>query len=332
MSSIATTRATDTVPGTFAIELSADVTTFDLDIRPTDARQGADLVPTYRVQPELLIADARGRVQLLIPSSIDAVHWAGTVETPAERGATPVANAVLQLHASDVIDSTTGLIGSVDVTLTTDPEGRYDGYVLPGHYTVAITPSSDSDLAVLREERDLRPLTGQTEILGHVFSMPLRTVFGGSVRAPDGTRVRDATVRATSLGLPLAGVPDPLIARLARSSQGLTGATGEFRLELDVGVYDLVVEPPASSGFAWTVELGYGIGGSTAGLSDIVQVDAPAIVGADVTWLEGGVITGAEVRAFAVTASGRTVQVGRATSDAMGHARILVPTTVTETP
>jgi hypothetical protein len=331
MSSIATTRATDETPGAFSIALSADATTFDLEIRPTEERQGADLVPTYRVQPELLIAGVTGRVQLLVPTSISAVHWAGTVEAPAERGATPVANAIVQLHASDVIDDMTGVIGSVDITLTTDAEGRYDGYVLPGTYTVAITPGNDVELAVLREERDLHPLEGQTEILGHVFSMPLRTILGGSVRAPDGMPVRDATVRAASLGVPLEGLADPLVARLARSSQGLTTATGDFRLELDVGVYDLVVEPPLGSGFAWTVELDYGIGGSTAGLSDVVQIDAPVVVDADLTWLEGGVIAGAEVRAFAVTHSGRAVQVGRATSDAMGHARLLVPASIGDT-
>lgn len=336
MSSIGTTRLTDEVPGSFSIALSSDASAsdsdFDLEIRPTEARQGADLVPTYHVQPELLIAGLTGRVQILVPTSIAAVHWAGTVEAPAERGATPVAGAVLQLHASDVIDDTTGVIGSVDITLTTDAEGRYDGYVLPGSYTIAITPGGDADLAVLREERDLRPLEGQTEILGHVFAMPLRTVLGGSVRAPDGTPVRDATVRAASLGIPLDGLADPLVAQLARSNQGLTGAMGDFRLELDVGVYDLVVEPPAGSGFAWTVELGYGIGGSTAGLSDVMQIDAPVIIDADLTWLEGGIIAGAEVRAFAVTMSGRAVQVGRATSDAMGHTRILVPATIGETP
>jgi hypothetical protein len=331
MSSIATTRATDEIPGAFSIALSGDAAAFDIEIRPTEERQGADLVPTYRVQPELLIAGITGRVQLLVPTTIAAVHWAGTVEAPAERGATPVANAVLQLHASDVVDDTTGVVGSVDLTLTTDAEGRYDGYVLPGHYSVAITPGGDAELAVLREERDLHPLEGQTEILGHVFSMPLRTVLGGSVRAPDGMPVSDATVRAASLGVPLEGLADPLVAQLARSSQGLTTVTGDFRLELDVGVYDLIVEPPLGSGFAWTVELGYSIGGSTAGLSDVLQIDAPVVVDADVTWLEGGEIAGAEIRAFAVTSSGRAVQVGRATSDAAGHTRILVPASIDET-
>lgn len=325
LSSVATTATDAAIPGHFVIALADTTTPFDLVIRPTAARQAVGLVPTYHVRPEVLLPDSHGHVTVLVPNGLPAVHWAGTVEYPESRGVRPVAGAVVQLHSDDVADSTTGVVGSLDLTLTTDANGLYDGSVLPGTYTISITPSADEELGVLHEVRDLHPTAGTTEILGHVFQLPLRTVLGGTVQSPDGDLMRDAHIRATPLGVPLAGLTDPDVARLARPSTALSGPLGDFRLELDVGVFDFVVEPPDGSGFAWTVVLDYGIGGSTATLADVMQVDAPVVVEADLTWLDGGVVTGAEVRAFAITATGRAIMVGRTTCDAHGHARMLVP-------
>lgn len=322
ISSVATTTNDAAAPGHFIIAIAVTNTPFDLVIRPSAARQARGLVPTYHVRPEGLLPDAHNHVRVLIPATVPAISWEGTVEYPESRGMRPVAGAVVQLHSDDVIDATTGVVGSLDLTLTTDADGVYRGTVLPGNYTVTITPSSDEELGVLREQRDLHPTSG---IIGHVFRLPLRTVLTGTVQSPDGDLVRDAHVRATPLGIALMGLTDPNVARLARPATALAGPMGDFRLELDVGVYDLIVEPPDGSGFAWTVVLDYGIGGTTATLADVMQIDAPVVVESDLTWLDGGALSGAEVRAFAITPDGRAVMVGRATSDAHGHARMLVP-------
>ncbi len=324
LSSVATTSE-GAEAGRFSIALAPTTYPFDLVVRPSATRQATGVVPTYRVQPEVLLPDAMGNVTILVPASLPAVHWAGTVEYPETRGAMPVAGAIVQLHSEDVVDAGTGLVGTLDLTLTTDDAGVYDGQVLPGTYTVSITAASDDTLGVLREQRDLRPTAGASEILGHVFHLPLRTVLGGTVQSPDGDLVRDARVRAAPLGVPLPGLTDPEVARLARPATALSGPMGDFRLDLDVGVYDVVVEPPDGSGFPWTVVLEYGIGGSTATLADVMQIDAPVVVEADVTWLDGGTLGSAEVRAFAIAPGGRAVMVGRATTDATGHARVLVP-------
>lgn len=327
-SSVATITLDSATPGHFAIALTDTSVPFDLVVRPTMARQAMGLVPTYRVRPELLLPDAHGLVRVLVPQGLPAVHWAGTVEYPETRGVRPVASAVVQLHSDDVVDASTGVVGSLDITMNTDADGRYDGFVLPGTYTISITPSLDAELGVLRETRDLRPTAGVAEILGHVFHLPLRTLVSGTVLSPDGDLMRDANVRATPLGVPLAGLTDPDIARLARPSTALSGPMGDFRLELDVGVYDLTAEAPEGSGFPWTVTLDYGIGGSATTPPVMMQVDAPVVVDTDVTWLDGGELTGAEVRAFAITPDGRAVMVGRTTGDAHGHARLLVPATL----
>ncbi len=319
VSSIATVTPEGTLAGAFSIALATS-TPFDLVIRPTPTRQMAGLVPTYHVRPEVLLPDSEGHVAILVPSTVPAVHWTGTVEYPETRGMRPVANAVIQLHSDDVADSTTGVIGSLDSTLVTDSEGRYAGDVLPGTYTVTVTPSTDDELGVLREQR-----TFDGSLVGHVLRLPLRTVLGGTVQSPDGDLVRDAHIRATPTGGSLAGLVNPEIARLARPSTALSGAMGDFRLDLDVGVYDLVVEPPEGSGFAWTVVLDYGIGGSTATLADVMQVEAPVVVESELVWADGGELANAEVRAFAITPDRRAVMVGRTTADAHGHARMLVP-------
>lgn len=331
VSSVATTAATDAMPGHFAIALASTTTPFDIVVRPTSMRQATAPVPTYHVHPEALLPDAAGHVRILVPASSASIHWAGTVEMPESRGVYPVAGAVLQLHATNVLDGATGIVGTLDLTLTTDASGRYDAHVLPGTYTIVITPTADGDhdLGVLHEVHDLRPVAGASEILGQVFHLPLRTVLSGTVQSPEGLLVGDAHFRATALGVPLMGLTDPDLARYARSADALSGPLGDFRVSLDVGVYDLVVVPPDGSGFAWTVELGYGVGGSTATLSaPPMQLDAPVIIDGNVTWLDGGALTGAEVRAFAITLDHRAVMVGRATTDTHGHVRVLVPATL----
>ncbi len=315
--------ATTTADGSFTLYLAATSAPFDLVIRPSSTRQMSGLAPTYRVHPEVLLPDSSDHVHVLIPAVVAPIEWAGTVEWPASRGMHAVAGAAMQLHSEDVVDATTGVIGSLDLSLTTDDMGRYAGMVLPGTYTVTITPSTDEELGVFSETRDLH-----TALIGQVFNLPLRTVLSGTVESPDGDLMRDAHVRATPTGAALAGITNPDVARLARPATALSGPMGDFRLELDVGVFDVVVEPPDGSGFAWTVDLGYGVGGSTATLADVMQVDAPVVVESDLTWLDGGTLANAEVRAFAITSDHRAVMVGRTTSDTHGHARMLVPATL----
>jgi len=313
VSSVATTLG----DGQFTIALAPTTAPFDLVIRPTSM---VGLAPTYHVRPEVLLPDAQNHVRVLIPTTVAPIAWGGTVEWPESRGVRAVQGAIVQLHSDDVVDATTGLVGSLDLTLTTDANGVYDSVVLPGNYTVTITAPADPELGVLRETRDLH-----TALRGHIFNLPLRTVLGGTVQSPDGDVVRDAQVQATPTGAVLLGITNPDVARLARPAQASSDPMGNFRLELDVGVYDIVVEPPDGSGFAWTIDLGYGIGGSTATLADVMQIDAPVVIESDLTWLDGGTLAGAEVRAFGIAPDGRAVMVGRTTSDAHGHARILVP-------
>lgn len=326
ISSVSTTGTDAAAPGHFDVVLPATGSAFDLVIRPTADRQASGLAPTYRIAPELLMPDATGAVRILVPGHLVPVHWRGTVEYPETRGMRPVAGAVIQLHSEDIVDASTGLVGSFDLTVTTDAEGVYDAMLLPGTYTIAIVPSADEELGILRETRELRATAGSNnEILGHVFRLPLRTVLSGVVQSPDGDLIRDASVRAVPTGATLMGLTDPGVTRLARSSTATSGALGDFRVELDVGVYDLVVQPPEASRYPWSIVLDYGIGGSSAPLADVVQIDAPVVVESDLSWLDGGALASAEVRAYAVTPDHRVIQVGRTTSDAEGHARLLVP-------
>src|SRR5262249_11762145 len=153
----------------FSIALPTYATAFDLVVRPTADRQAMGPVPTFRVRPEGLLPDAEGHVRVLLPATLPAVHWAGTVEYPEARGMRAVPSAVIQMHADDVADATTGVVGTLDLTLRADANGLYDGYVLPGNYTVTITSPATDELGVLHELRDLHPSTTSNEILGHIF-------------------------------------------------------------------------------------------------------------------------------------------------------------------
>jgi hypothetical protein len=153
----------------------------------------------------------------------------------------------------------------------------------------------------------------------------VRTILGGIAQAPGGEPLTGARVSASALGVPLDGIPVPDVARRNRSNESLVGSMGEFRLPLDIGVYDIAVEPPTRSGFPWWIEPDVGIGGASAALSRVYEMRAPVVFTSTLTDAAGAPIEGAAIRAFAELPGGRLVPIGRATTGELGSVRLLLP-------
>lgn len=330
LSSVGTTGSDPEHPGAFEIRMLSGAPAWLLRLAPARDRTG--VFPTFVVDPSYLTTlvppdtDIQ-RAQVLVPTIASAVRFAGTVELPASIAvAQPVEGAVVTMRA-EIVDSTTNMQGSIELTFVTDAMGRFDGAILPGVYEIQASSVSDPRLGILLERRELRPAAGATELLGSVLSLPARSLLGGVAQAPGAEPLPNTTVRAVATGLPLDGLVDPELARRARSTDVLTDLDGVFRLDLDVGVFDLVVEPSAGSGYPWWIETGVGIGGSDRPINRVAELRAPVVVDGTLEGFEGDRISGAEIYAY-TRHEGRLIAIGRVTTDAAGELHLLLPPTL----
>jgi hypothetical protein len=318
-------RASTDAEGLFTLVAPRGFGAFSFRVRGDSTRQDSSaLLPAITLDASTLLPDADGTFTLLVPSSDNAMRLEGRVELPATLGmSAPAPGAQVHLRSPYVSDPETGLVGSLELDLTTDTDGRFVGYVLPGDYVVEIV-SGDEDVGVLVSS--LEVLTNPSGmLLGQLYTLPQRSILGGTVQLADGEPVTGSRIRATALGIELAG--DPMAAALLnRSTTGLSGAMGEFRLPLDVGVYDLVVEMPAESGYAWHVEHDFGVGGSSAPLRRVMSVRAPHRVVGTARFTEGTALGGARVRLFALHPdTQRPIEIGAAECDEDGEFVALLP-------
>ncbi len=311
--------------GRFTLVLPQGASGFAFQVRGDATRQDSSaLFPNITIDAGSLMPGSDGSFTLLVPASDRALRLEGRVELPATLGVNvPAREAHVHLASPYVSDPETGLVGSLELDLTTDAEGRFVGFVLPGEYRVEII-SSDEDVGVLVDT--LEVLANPTSmILGQLFTLPERSILGGTVQLADGEPVTGSRVRASPLGLDLEGEIAGA-ARLNRGADGLTGSMGEFRLPLDVGVYDLVVEMPADSGFAWHVERDFGVGGTGVPLRRVMSVRAPFRLAGSARFAEGTPLSGAGVRLYAIDpVSGRAVEVGATDCDENGEFVALLP-------
>ena len=321
ISSVATTDAGGSFTLRFAPGWNGDRTDWLLQLNATPERAMGDPVPVFSVAPQALVYDASRKVTVQMPAVPDVLTYRALVEAalPGAR-ARPVAGATALFSASRIEDPATGVVGSFQTMATTDANGELVVRLLPGTYDVVITPI-DRDVGVLHEQRDLH-----LSASGQIFQLPPRASLSGTLQTPEGERVAGARVRADARGGDNQGLL-PISAAYARSSETQSDATGLFDLRLDVGVYDVVVEPPASSRYPWRLERDVVIGGSSAPVLPL-ELSPPVPLGGMARWPDGTPLAGAEVRACAIVGrdgAERLVAIGRATTDGEGRYTLLLP-------
>ncbi len=318
------------------------------------AGEDRPLFPTITVPPVLL---PPAETPLLLLPRPRPVRYVGRVEV-AGRG-TPVAEATISFESDTVFDETTRLQGSFRATVRTEAgeeadsaAGRFDVVLLPGSYTVRIVPS-DPTLAVAIQRLEvtppdeLRPVDGSDDLeappdcgrtarCGQLFEVFERSVLGGRMRSWRGEPFAGVLVEGRALGLPLEGEGVQRdAAPFNRPSSAVSDGTGRFALPLDVGVYDVRIEPPADSGFAPLLWPGLRVEGPGRELRNEVDLGPPALLQGAVLGADGRPWAGATVRAYAFVVEGerqRPVFVGQAQTDPEGRYRVLLPTEPLELP
>jgi hypothetical protein len=167
---------------------------------------------------------------------------------------------------------------------------------------------------------------GDTTLMGQTFLLPHRSTYGGRVQTSDRRDMPGANVEARPLGMVAVG-GDP-VARFNRSNDAVTDETGQFTFGLDVGFYDVVVRPPADTGFAWIVDANVNVYESGRSLRSDYQFEAPLPLMGTIQYQDGLVIAGADVQAFAIIESAagpRAVPIAATVSDGEGRYTLLLP-------
>lgn len=335
VSSVATTATEAEQAGAFHLHVDPAAGRWLLQVSAPADFQAVSAFPTIAIDPSVLVpVDAEGRVQLLVPSPESGRCFAGLVELGPLR---PAIGASVTMRARDIRDVTTGIVGSFTVQMVTSPgtteatgcsgaplaAGGFEHRVLPGTYDVEIRPLEQAVGVYVGQV-----VIGDTDQLGQIFPMPSRTVIGGLVQLSSEDPIADAQVRAIPQRVPLPFAPTRVEALLNRPGEAVSDATGRFSLPLDVGVYDLVVEPPTASGFPWIVRPSYGIGGSAAAVTEVLDVRPPAAVPGSAFFEDGEPVSDAQIDVYAIVGVDgleRAVPIGRASTDAEGAFLLLLP-------
>lgn len=319
-------------PGWFEIVLAPGTESWLFSINASSMRiQEGNPSPTHTVDPNVLLPDGDGLLTIQVPTAPQVITYGGFVEVEGSGGrGTP---AALTFTAEDVLDMSTQVIGSFRAMVATSEEpgreGAFAVQLLPGTYDVVVMPASP-ELGIVRETGvRLVPEAG-TELLGQTFQVPMRARYGGKVQTFAAEPMNHAQVRGQARGSTHGGrLAD--VAVYARSAEALADSDGQFQLPLDVGLYDVVVEPPSGTNWPWVIQRDVAIGASDTVLTTVVEVGAPVPLTGYAVFEEGSPVVRGEVRAYAVLDEGdglRTMMIGRAQTDAAGRFTLLLPSSL----
>lgn len=221
--------------------------------------------------------------------------------------------------------------------VVTDAEGALQAWMIPGSYDVVVTPQDGEFANTVRHGFEVRSDTRAQA--GQAFSVAQRAPFDGRVLTARGNAMRGAQVTAIPfqgayVDHPCLHQPDhDVLVPRARSVQTTTLADGSYRLDVDPGLYRVLVEPLASSGFPSTLSAPVCVTGRVTGFD--VTLDAPLEVSGTVRDAAQAHASHASVEAIVrvreAGAPGVVVRVARASADDDGHYTLRLPSSVGQT-
>jgi hypothetical protein len=159
--------------------------------------------------------------------------------------------------------------------------------------------------------------------------------LSGKVVTPDGTPMANASVDLVALGIAgvTLAVDDPTVPLYNRSRQGTSAVDGTFKIQPDVGSYDVVVKPPSQSNFAWRIIYDVDVASRTAAFATVVELTAPVAVSGTLHYTDGTqseqrTLASADVHAYTIVNEGqpnaRSVEIARTQADDNGKIMLLM--------
>lgn len=308
VSSIAETDAL----GRFAIRISE--TSPDYLIRVTSS-VGQEPFPSVSVDPDLAFDGSQSEKTIHIPR-LPRVQFRGEVRDENDK-AVPV--ATVRFLSTGIFDvEELGLQGSFGATATSDERGTFQVELLPGFYTVTVTPPEDVENAWGALASDTA--VGEDIENAQIFVVPPQVGLHGWVTSFAEEAVPGATVFASARR-------DSMSREVHRSQEAASNSLGAFEMSIDAGKYDLSVKVPPEAGFPWLVEPELVMSGDQGDLLRRYELMPPIPVEGHVRNSTGVPVSNAVVRAYVLMSDEqgtRPIQVAETSSDAQGRYRLLI--------
>lgn len=325
------------------------LTEFDLLLAPGAVASNTSLaLPSFRIpraslmepEPDVFVGELAPLARS-VPFTGTIEHCRDLLQEP-EVESRPAMAVALRSRAllgenGDALESATF---NTTATATYDlglREWNFTAQVPAGQYEVVVTPAVDSGCGVFAETREIQaPEAGVAAAA--LLQLPLRSFLSGRVLGGYGMApIVGATLVAHALGLrdAIALEPDDdAVTRYNRTQQTATSVFGEFMLPIDLGAYDVLIKPPAESGFAWHVLRDVNVGARTETPFDREIVLAAPVVLRGILRTPSGeaAMASATLRAYTTTTTAergeRAIPIGTATADENGEFELLVPASI----
>jgi hypothetical protein len=309
--------------------------------------QSAPLVPTFSVAATDLTPDPSDKSVLVIqlPTLPQALAYSGTVSLCANQtmsansAATslPMAFKTTALYLGNGTSKVSASFETAAQATWSDDDKTFTfcSRVLPGDYVVIVTPPANVTCEIFAERRALAAQSGANEYSGVSLIMRTPATLSGKVVTPDGMPMANASVDLVALGVAgvTLAVDDPTVPLYNRSRQGTSLADGTFKIQPDVGSYDVVVKPPSQSNFAWRIIYDVDVASRTAAFATVVELTAPVAISGTLHYTDGtkiqqSTLASADVHAYTIVNEGqpnaRSVEIARTQADDNGKIMLLM--------
>ena len=309
VSSIAETDQT----GHFMIRISD--TAADYLIRVTSSVE-SDSFPAVSVDPEEEFKDDPPEKRILI-DRLARIQATGEVRDKIDRA---VPGAAVRFLSTAIFEgSQPGLVGSFSASATTNEDGGFGVELLPGIYSITVTPPEDSDNSwgILSADAEV----GEELTTIETLVIPSQLGLEGTVATFSDEPAAGATVLARAR-------PGADPSAMQRSQEVVSDARGKFAMSVDPGLFDMQVKVPAESGFSWFVEPDLLMSIDQGDLRKEYLLEPPIAVYGVIRTSEGEPLPNALVRGYLFNSSdggpARPLQIAEAVSGEDGSYRLLI--------
>lgn len=292
--------------GRFSIRLNDQASPYLIRVTSTAGRES---FPAVSVDPK-----GQAPERILIPR-LDAVQLSGRVSDQAQRA---VPAATVRFVSTGIFGGAElGLEGSFSASGTTDSEGAFGAELLPGFYSITVTPPDDA-------ENDWGVFTTESLVVEDIMEtqvvVPSQVALRGSILT-----FRDEA----AAGVPVLAGARPTAEREAahRSQETVSNSLGLFEMSVDAGRYDVYVKVPSETGFAWVVEPDLATSGPGTEVGRTYPLEPPIAVAGSIRTSTEVPVLDALVRAYLILpseAGPRAIQVAETLAGPDGGYRLLI--------
>lgn len=334
------------LPEEFRIEVAAvqNFTTSQNSAAGSGCDDSETLVPTFTIDDTAFKREpatkAQGESDMAIdlPAMPQPIEYRGTIQLQLCETKKGVDNLLVSLRSSRLALNSLpqGVSASYSVSTTADRENdksqSFCTRLVPGEYVVLVTPPAAVNCEIFAEKRQIVASTEEPDLLELRVPAKLNgKILDSQMMLP----IANATIDAIALGIDtpmMLAENDLTVPFYNRSRQTSSGSNGAFAFYVDVGVYDLIVKPPAQSGFAWQIQPGLNVGGSrNEDFTTRVELSAPALIEGSLRYADNnsrGSLAGADVHAYTIedekTPNARAVEIGHTQADEKGNVVLFV--------